>query len=161
MRASRKGVLRIGIALRGALLHRSPSRPQRQRVNLTRVCVGLAVLLSLGLLGACGPKDVPSGTGVRGTVLIGPMCPVIQMGTDCPDRPFAADLEVTLTGGRVVARSRSDFSGKFEIPLAAGEYVLVAVPPNPGSPPSGPSLPFSVIEGQWTTLTVSYDSGIR
>ena len=130
-------------------------------MNLTRFSAGLAVLLSLGLLGACGPKDVPSGTGVRGTVLIGPMCPVIQIGTECPDRPFAADLEVTLPGGRVVARSRSDLSGTFEIPLAAGDYVLVAMPPNPGGPPSGPSLPFSVIEGQWTTLTVSYDSGIR
>ncbi len=126
-----------------------------------RMAVGCAVLFALVWLTACGPNDVPADTGVRGTVLVGPMCPVVQMGTDCPDKPLQAELEVTGSDKKVIARSRSDFAGRFEIPLAPGDYTLVAVPPNPGGPPYAPSIMFSVSEGEWTTLKVQYDSGIR
>jgi hypothetical protein len=83
------------------------------------------------------------------------------MGTDCPDKPLQAELQVTASDKKVIARGRSDFAGHFEIPLAPGDYMLVAVPPNPGGPPYAPSIPFSVTEGEWTMLTVQYDSGIR
>ena len=126
-----------------------------------RLALGLAILLGLGWVTACGPDEVPPETGLRGGVLVGPMCPVVQMGTDCPDRPLQADLEVTRADRRVLARSRSDLAGKFEIPLAAGTYVLVPVPPNPGGPPYAAPIPFTVTEGEWTALTVQYDSGIR
>jgi hypothetical protein len=119
------------------------------------------VLLALGWLTACGPNNVPSDTGVRGTVRVGPMCPVVHVGTDCPDQPLQAELQVMGANNKTVARSRSDFAGRFEIPLAPGSYTLVAVPPNPGGPPYGASIMFSVTEGEWTILTVEYDTGIR
>jgi hypothetical protein len=126
-----------------------------------RLAAGCAALLALALLTACGPNDVPPDSGVRGTVTVGPMCAVVHVGTDCPDKPLQAELQIMGADKKTIARSRSDFAGRFEIPLAPGSYTLVAVPPNPGGPPFAPSIMFSVTEGEWTELTVQYDTGIR
>ena len=119
------------------------------------------VLLLMGILGACGPNEIPPDTGVRGSVLIGPTCPVVRVGTECPDRPFQSVLKVNQTDGRVVAQAESDDAGRFQIALPPGDYILEPASPNPGAPPYAPPLPFTVTQGVWTTLTVQYDSGIR
>lgn len=126
--------------------------------RLVRACV---LLMAVGMLGACGPDEIPPDTGVRGSVTIGPMCPVIQVDTECPDRPFQTAVEVQQADGRVVAKAESDEAGRFQIPLPPGSYVLVPAVPNPGAPPYASPLPFTVVQGDWTTLTVQYDSGIR
>ena len=52
----------------------------------------LILQLAAGLIESFdGP---PLGSGVRGLVTIGPMCPVIQKGVPCPDLPFSATIVV-------------------------------------------------------------------
>ena len=125
---------------------------------------------SLALLGAgalavilagCGGAKPLADTGVEGIVTIGPMCPVIQVGQSCPDKPYAAELTVASAFGTIIARGLADADGSFRIPLPAGDYLL-QVQATDGSPFPGPaSLPFSVSEGAWTRLDVTMDSGIR
>ena len=112
------------------------------------------------LLAACTAL-VPTTTdsGVEGSVFIGPMCPVVQEGQECPDQPYQADLIITTTNGRVILRFRTDEDGAFHVPLAPGDYVLH---PEPGNGIAyAADQPFTVISGQFTELIVQYDSGIR
>ena len=113
-------------------------------------------------LTACGlfTRDIP-GQGIRGTVLLGPLCPVVVEGEECPDTPYETDLVVTTSeGARVVKRFSSDPNGSFEVLLPVGEYAI--------SSPQGTQLPycssnstFFVAAGQITQLTVYCDTGIR
>lgn len=117
------------------------------------------VVMAGALLAACagGP---PPDSGVEGQVWIGPMCPVVQAGTECPDAPFAAVLEVENGAGRTVARGESDGDGSFRIPLAPGDYVLVPQSGEGGMPWAEP-VEVRVAAGEWTFVEVHYDSGIR
>jgi hypothetical protein len=117
-------------------------------------------LLGLVLSGCAGPKDVPD-SGVIGRVWVGPMCPVVQPGVDCPDQPLEADLEIVDAHARVVARARSGADGTYRIPLATGSYVLTPLSPGQSSLPFASPLPFEVPAGTWVSLDVHYDSGIR
>jgi len=113
------------------------------------------------ILAGYGGAKPPADTGVEGIVTIGPMCPVIQVGQACPDKPYAAKLTVANRLGKIIARGSADADGSFRIPLPAGDYLLQAEATD-GSPFPGPaSLPFSVSEGAWTRLEVILDSGIR
>lgn len=107
------------------------------------------------------PLSTPSGSGVEGQVWIGPTCPGAQVGTECPDKPYEAQLTITDLDGRVVARGQSGTDGFFQIPLAPGDYVLVPESPNPDIPPYARPIPFNVSPGVLTQLAVTYDSGIR
>lgn len=125
------------------------------------LAAGIGALVVAAYIGGCGPNEVPPNTGVRGSVLIGPTCPVVQFGTDCPDQPYPSELEVQRTDGRVAAHAETDPSGRFEIALPPGDYILVPLSPHPGGLPFASPLPFTVTQGAWTNLTVQYDSGIR
>ncbi len=122
----------------------------------------LRLVLALGaaaLLASCrGPT--PTDSGVEGRVWVGPMCPVVQEGVDCPDSPLSAKLVVEDENGRTVARGESGTDGAFRIPLAHGDYRLVPQPGESGMPWASP-LEFRVLAGEWTPLDVYYDSGIR
>ena len=124
-----------------------------------RVLLLPIVLLTL----ACGlfATPVPADSGIAGKVLVGPMCPVMIEGQECPDQPYQATLTVTSLQGRKIIQFQADEQGNFNIPLAPGEYIL-----HPETPPDKP-LPFAddqrftVNPGEFTRLIVQYDSGIR
>lgn len=113
------------------------------------------------LLAACSGTTATGDSGVEGHVWVGPTCPVVQEGVDCPDSPLEADLEVRDSFGRVVARARSDVQGAYRIPLAPGEYTLVPLSPGEASMPFAAPLPLVITAGVWTELDIYYDSGIR
>lgn len=117
-------------------------------------------LLGLVLTACAGPGDVPD-SGIAGRVWVGPMCPVVQPGVECPDHPLEADLEVVDANGRVVARARSEADGTYRIPLAEGSYVLAPISPGESSLPFASPVPFEVPPGTWVSLDIHYDSGIR
>jgi hypothetical protein len=112
------------------------------------------------MLGACGSAP-PANTGVEGVVTIGPTCPVVQVGQDCPDQPYAADLTVANPHGKIIARASADADGRFRIALAPGDYVLEAMAANDSPFPAAATFPFAVQEGIWTRLDPTLDSGIR
>ena len=117
----------------------------------------------LGLLilfvAACTPSPTPTDSGIEGQVFIGPMCPVVQEGQECPDQPYQALLTVLSPDGSEIVQVQTDEEGRFKIPLAPGEYILR--PESPDVLPFASEQPFVVEPGRFTQLTVNYDSGIR
>jgi hypothetical protein len=111
-------------------------------------------------LAACAPL-VPTAadSGIQGQVLIGPLCPVMQSGVPCPDRPYQATLSVLTPAGIRILRFQTDPAGHFRINLNPGQYVLH--PETANAFPHAPEQPFIVSPGRYTQLTVTYDSGIR
>ncbi len=124
----------------------------------------MALLAVLALaFSACG-KSVPGSSGdsgIRGVVLLGPMCPVMRAGSPCPDRPLA-DAEVrVLQGGDVVATATSDAEGRFEIGLEPGHYVVEAVVEPNGPGMSSKPVDVSVPASGFRSVDVLVDTGIR
>ena len=118
------------------------------------------LLLCLLVLPACSSLQTPPpDSGIEGTVRIGPMCPVVREGEECPDQPYQAVLTVTsLTGERIV-QVQTGSDGTFHIPLPPGEYILH--PESPNVMPFAQEQSFVVTEGEFTRVDVQYDSGIR
>jgi hypothetical protein len=107
------------------------------------------------------PAPALSISGVHGHVTIGPMCPVMRLDQPCPDKPYVASLVVRDSSGRLIAHVASDADGAFALPLPEGQYVIE---PEAGSAvrlPSAVPHPFKVQAGHWTTVDISFDSGIR
>lgn len=117
----------------------------------------MCLLAALFLTAGCGKTVTDSG--VLGEVRIGPLNPVEQPGVE-NTAPYAANLTVrSVPDGSVVAEARSGDDGLFRIALAPGDYVLE---PQKGDPlPIAELQAFTVIKGQFTTVRVDYDSGIR
>ena len=126
-----------------------------RRVALAIVCLGL-------LVSACS-SSVHSGSasGVEGTVLFGPLCPVERADSPCPPKPISADITVSTPTGTTVTSWTSSANGTYRIGLGAGTYVLTARAPGPGA--FGVSKPVDVVVvlGRYTHVDLMVDSGIR
>jgi hypothetical protein len=106
-----------------------------------------------------------SDSGVRGTVMLGPLCPVEVAGpsaTPCPDQPVNGFVTASDDGGEV-ARVHTDVIGRFEMPLDPGTYTLVAVLDDSGGAGPPTPVPQTVVvrEGSFTDVSLEVDSGIR
>ena len=119
----------------------------------------LAGVLILVLATCSIYSPTPRGSGMQGQVLLGPMCPVVQPGQECPDQPYQATLTVKTPDGVQIAQFQTDADGHFNIPLVPGNYILHPESPN-GIPFAGDQS-FVVETGNYTQITVNYDSGIR
>ena len=117
-------------------------------------------ILLLFLLTACSPS-IPANTGLAGTVTLGPVCPVVQVNHPCPDQSYQATLTILTSTGKQVKQFTTDADGKFQIPLAPGDYILHPETPENQPMPFAQEQPFSVVAGQFTQIEVVYDSGIR
>lgn len=104
-------------------------------------------------------SPTPRGSGIEGQVLLGPMCPAEQQGQECPDQPYQATLTVRSPNGLQVAQFQTDEQGRFTVSLVPGQYILH--PESPNGIPFASDQSFLVETGQYTQLTVHYDSGIR
>ena len=104
-------------------------------------------------------SPTPRGSGIEGQVLIGPMCPVVVQGQECPDQPYQATLTVKTADGVQITQFQSDAEGHFRVALVPGEYVLH--PESPNGIPFANDQSFFVETGSYTKITVLYDSGIR
>lgn len=112
--------------------------------------------------GGGGEGILPFQSGVRGTVLLGPTCPVERIPPDpmCADRPYETSIFVYRAGASALfAQGTSDAAGVFQFALPPGDYVLKA---------GGASMlprcsPASVTVGPsgYATTTVFCDTGIR
>lgn len=115
----------------------------------------LSLFVAALLLAACGGAGAP-GSGIRGTILAGPTCPVQRIDSPCADRPISLTIEV-VSGSTVAATVTSDSAGTFSIAVAPGTYTLR----------SKSGLPFlrattvQVLSGEFTDLELHADTGIR
>jgi len=122
----------------------------------------LPAVLSLGLGGcADGPGLLgpDAAQGIDGTVLLGPICPVISEENPCPDRPYEAWIVILDHRRRKVGRISSYTDGRFRVGLEPGTYIL---DPESGDPyPVGEEEVVEVAEGVYSSVTLYFDSGIR
>jgi Carboxypeptidase regulatory-like domain len=119
-------------------------------------------MLLLFLVACSGRGPSSSGdSGIRGTVLLGPTCPVETLESPCPDRPLA-DVEIrVLRGSNVVATVRSDGEGRFTVTLDPGRYEVQAVVEEGGPGMSAKPVDVVVTSGVFNDVNVPVDSGIR
>jgi hypothetical protein len=123
---------------------------------------GMLLLITTAL--ACGsqpssPQLVEhQGTGLEGTVLLGPTQPVCRPGEAC-DAPFSAGFEAW-HGQQLVARFRSDSAGHYRVALMPGAYVVVA---DSAAPIWPGRQAHDVVVGNvgFTHVDLDFDTGIR
>ncbi|OGO12339.1 MAG: hypothetical protein A2Y53_08485 [Chloroflexi bacterium RBG_16_47_49] len=131
---------------------------------LKKIYIPLFIIL-IGL-NACtqGNPDVPtptSSSGIEVFVTQGPMCPgPVQLGdTSCPDQPYQANITILDADNTQITQFQSDTNGYYKLPLAPGTYILH---PTSGKPlPQATDQTVVVIEGQFTQVSIVYDTGIR
>ncbi|HUY62631.1 MAG TPA: hypothetical protein VMV50_02490 [Candidatus Paceibacterota bacterium] len=104
----------------------------------------------------------PYDSGVRGTVSLGPMCPVERIPPDpaCAPKPYATTVTAYRAGSmQAFATGASDASGAFTISLPPGSYTLEAA----GGKPLPRCAPVTVEVGPmgYATADISCDTGIR
>lgn len=105
------------------------------------------------------PTTTPTTGGAYGFVSAGPTCPVERQGQPCPPQPVAATVDAQNGAGRVVATTRSDGSGRYQISLPGGTYVLTAT--TGGTYPRCRSTQVTVATGALTRADIGCDTGIR
>ncbi len=126
----------------------------------------LTVLVLLFTLSACAqnaPFNPTPGiaTGIEGFVTEGPMCPgPVPVGNNtCPNQPYQATIIILNADNTQVAQTQADANGYFKIELVPGTYTV--------HPVSGKSFPHAadqtvtVTSGQYTQVTIVFDTGMR
>lgn len=119
-------------------------------------------LLAL-ILASCAngsPASPTPGSGVRGTVTYGPLCPVEQVGSPCPDRPWQGKVQGRLPDGTLVREVTTEPNGSFTLSLDPGTYDVVAATPEDGMT-NAKAQRVTVTDGTFVTITMQVDSGIR
>ena len=101
-----------------------------------------------------------STSGIEGTVLMGPICPVQTYPNSCPDEPFSALFHVFDQAGTEVTTFQSDEQGQFRVALSPGEYTIIADEAAPLHP-KRQSENVTVTSGSFTLVTLVFDTGIR
>jgi hypothetical protein len=102
-------------------------------------------------------------SGIEGVAMAGPIYPVERPGVpNTRALPYAVITIQPAGGGAEIARQQADQNGKFRIPLAPGNYLIVPLPPQPGAVlPRGNPQSVTVSPGAFVNVVVQYDTGIR
>ncbi|MDL2335674.1 MAG: SpaA isopeptide-forming pilin-related protein [Chloroflexota bacterium] len=106
----------------------------------------------------------PTPSGIKGTVLLGPTCPVEASpgGSNAVPclTPYAATMAVLDNEGVKVATITSGADGKFQVDLPPGDYVVTPESGTDTYPIAQPQS-VTVATGVYTDIEVNYDTGIR
>lgn len=131
------------------------------------VLAGLTVFALI--VGACdapptvGPTPTAAApSGIRGTVVLGPTCPVGEPGSTDPIAcltPYAAQLVILDAENQVAGRITSGSDGRFEIALPPGDYVITPIGGDPY--PIAQPVALVVTAGEFTEVQINFDTGIR
>jgi len=121
-------------------------------------------------VGRVGPKcefakcPTPEASGIKGIVLLGPICPVIKNPPEpqCNDKPYQTKLAITNpNGAQVIKEFTSDENGKFSIGLTAGEYAIRTAAAANILPYCSSNGTIKVNANTYTEIIVNCDTGIR
>jgi hypothetical protein len=139
-----------------------------RRAGSALALAGFALTLAAVVV-ACGPEQqtgtqTPSPTvldsGIRGIVLLGPVCPTESAEPLPCLTPYAASLVITDSDGNVITRVESGADGQFEVLLPPGDYVIQPDNGPDGNPSSIPQ-PVTVGPDEFEQVEVDYDTGLR
>lgn len=115
-----------------------------------------------GGTGGEGEGLVAYKSGVRGTVTVGPTCPVEKDPPDpaCADKPLSTLVAIFRASDPVHAfvLTRADAQGKFEASLPPGDYTVGA---GESELPRCPTTAVTVGPDTYVSVAISCDSGIR
>lgn len=122
------------------------------------------------VVAACGDLGIGADTptppsGIKGTVILGPTCPVSGGGESFNPvpaaclTPYAAQMVVLDGENKVVARISSGGDGTFKVDVPPGDYVVT--PATNDSYPIAQPVSVTVVPGQYVTVQINYDTGIR
>lgn len=109
------------------------------------------------------PGDTNS-SGIRGTALLGPICPVERIPPDpaCVPKPYETNLVLTPTDqSRVITEFSSDANGRFEVKTQPGEYAIHSATATNILPYCASDGAVRVNVNSYTEITVNCDTGIR
>ncbi len=139
-----------------------------ERRSPTRRSAAATAALLLAVAAGCdGAADrEPTGrtpdSGVSGVTLVDVGCPPSPDATDCPTRPLAARLRVVpRDADRPEVDVRTGSDGRFRVPLTPGTYELVPENLTGGPYPRGDRVEVEVRPGEYTAVSVPFDSGVR
>ena len=123
---------------------------------MNAMLISAAILASLSQTALC-----PDGSGIAGTVSLGPLCPVERPGMTC-SKPIAASLVITRDDGMRAAEVRSADDGTFHVCLGPGEYDIAPQPLKKDAIlPRGVTQHVTVEAHKLSRVVVGYDTGIR
>lgn len=98
---------------------------------------------------------------VKGTILLGPTCPVVKDPPDskCVGKPIFGEFIIQNAMGNLeFTRFSTDANGNFSVPLPTGEYYIT------WAEPQGPGIQgrlVNVLAGETSEYTITFDSGTR
>jgi hypothetical protein len=122
------------------------------------------LLVATLVLAACGDEGASDAgdQGVRGTVILGPTCPVATLDDPCANETLAGvRVRVFRDGVELRATATSGPAGGFELRLPPGTYTLEALLPEGGPGMSTVPVRVDVPRGRFVDVVVPIDSGIR
>ncbi len=127
--------------------------------------------MAVSLAGCAGvqspqPKATSSpsmaASGVRGIAVVDIGCPVLENSSTCPQVPLQTRIIAVRAGSiEQVAVNDTRADGTFSIELAPGSYELRGADPAGAALPVAVPVPVVVRSGEFTSVTVVFDSGVR
>jgi hypothetical protein len=128
-----------------------------------RICNPVTLLLAAICLVGCLQATTPvnaAETGVRGTVLWGPVQPGPARAGQADEEPFRGSF-IVLQAGRKAALFESDDQGNFEVMLPPGEYTIVPDKSTPIPFAERQKTAVTVPEDGFADVTLRFDTGMR
>ncbi|MBI5225605.1 hypothetical protein HY989_07100 [Candidatus Micrarchaeota archaeon] len=110
------------------------------------------------------PEVKVQKSGIEGTVMLGPICPVMRdpPQEECKDKPFETQLALTTVDGtQKILAFNSDSNGKFSIEIAAGEYAISSSDATKMFPRCVSNGIIKVVENSVAKVEINCDTGIR
>lgn len=129
-----------------------------------KLCPDGSYVARTGLNCEFAPCPAQSASGIKGLVLLGPVCPVVKNPPDsqCADKPYSTKLAVSSADQpKIIKQFSSGQDGKFSVNLDPGQYIIIAAPSTTGFPRCSSRNIVDVVAGQYADTVVFCDSGIR
>lgn len=109
-------------------------------------------------------NTIKTKSGIKGTVLLGPTCPVMKIPPDpnCADKGYQTSLVAKdLNGTQIIPQFETDAKGNFTIDIPPGEYIISTASNTKMFPRCGNSGNILVQKNIYTDVVISCDTGIR
>lgn len=111
---------------------------------------------------SCAVSSKYGPTGVRGTVMIGPIPSVSEEGKfDVEPYPDATIFVMDAAGKNKIAEAITDQEGFFKVELDPGQYLLVPQTPEGQTFPTGETKKVLVRAYGFTDVILNYNSGLK